>query len=116
VKKDPPLQQLEELKAFLFPYLIIGPLLAALFAERIDNLFAACFFFVVVVGFAFSWVRKKLIVLEELIREQDDRLRELDDAVSGHGCEEKKEHRLLNTAEQKGIKLGSGDENHSRPF
>ncbi len=90
MKKDPPLQQLEEIKAFLFPYLIIGPLVAALFAERIDNLFVACFVFVVVVGFAFSWVRKKLLVLEELIREQDDRLRELECIVSEDGCEEKK--------------------------
>lgn len=90
MKKDTSLQQLEEIKAFLFPYLIIGPLLAALFAERIDNRFVACLLFVVVVGFAFWWVRKRLIVLEELLRQQDVRLRELETIFPESDCGEKK--------------------------
>lgn len=89
VKRNSPLQQLEEIEAFLFPYLIIGPLLSALFAERIDNFFVGCLLFVVVVGSAFSWIRRRFLVLQDLIREQENRLRELEKGESDDDGEEK---------------------------
>jgi uncharacterized membrane protein YfcA len=77
VQDSSPLQQIENLKTFLFTYIVLGPLLAALFSEHIDNRFFACVLFVTLVTGALSWLRKRLVQLEKSIREQERRLEEL---------------------------------------
>jgi len=81
VQDSSPLQQLENLKTFLFTYIVLGPLLAALFSEHIDNWFLACVLFVALVTGALSWVRSHLAMLEESLREQERRLDELSTRV-----------------------------------
>lgn len=77
VRKEPPSQQIDELKGLLYLYVTLGPLVSALFANRIDNTFIACFLFVCMVGAAFFWVKTRLDRLEESLREQEERLAEL---------------------------------------
>lgn len=77
VNDNSPGQQLENLKTFLFTYIIMAPLVSALFAEHIDNWFFACVLFVGLVGGAFSWVRNRLAELERSLQEQERRLDEL---------------------------------------
>ncbi len=76
--KDLPSQQLDELKTVIFMYVVLAPLLSALFADKIDNLFVACALFVGLVGTAFVHLRNRLGKLEETLKEQERRLRELD--------------------------------------
>ena len=52
--KDLPSQQLDELKTVIFMYVVMAPLLSALFADKIDNFFVACLLFVGLVGTAFT--------------------------------------------------------------
>jgi len=87
----PPSTQLDELKTFLFPYVIIGPLLSAFFAQQIDSVFFVCLLFVLLIGTAFYWFKKRLDLLEKTILEQERRLEELTSAA------------LLNKPEKKGI-------------
>jgi hypothetical protein len=75
--QDPPSRQIDELKSGLFIYVILAPLISALFAERIDSVFIACALFVGVVGTFFSWLRTRLDILEKSVREQEERLTEL---------------------------------------
>jgi hypothetical protein len=75
--KTPPTQQLDELKPFLFVYVIMAPLVSALFAEKIDNTFVACLLFIVLVGACFVHLRNRLQTLEESLKEQEQRLTEL---------------------------------------
>jgi hypothetical protein len=79
VMKDLPSQQLDELKTVIFMYVVMAPLLSALFADKIDNLFVACLLFVGLVGTAFVHLRNRLRRLEETLKEQERRLRELED-------------------------------------
>ena len=79
VMKDPPSQQIDELKTVIFMYIVMAPLLSALFADKIDNFFVACLLFVGLVGTAFAHLRNRLRKLEETFKEQERRLRELED-------------------------------------
>jgi hypothetical protein len=74
---DPPSRQLDELKTMLFPYIVLGPLLAALFANQIDNIFVACLLFVGMVGSAFFGFRKRYEMIEKSVRDQEAKLVEL---------------------------------------
>jgi hypothetical protein len=78
--KIPPIQQLDELKTFVFMYVIMAPLLAALFADKIDNTFVACLLFVVLVGTSVFHLKNRMDTLEESIKEQEKRLAELEGA------------------------------------
>jgi hypothetical protein len=78
VIKDLPSQQLDELKAVIFTYVILAPLLSALFAEKIDNLFVVCLLFVGLVGTAFVYLKNRLGQLEESLKDQERRLMELE--------------------------------------
>jgi len=78
VMKDLPSQQLDELKSVIFTYALIAPLLSALFADKIDNIFVACLLFVGLVGTAFVHLRNRLAKLEESLKEQERRLMELE--------------------------------------
>lgn len=89
--ETPPSAQLDELKAFLFPYVIIGPLLSAFFAQQIDSVFFVCLLFVLLIGTAFFWFKKRLDLLEQTILEQERRLAELTSTA------------LLNKPEKTGI-------------
>lgn len=71
-----PSQQLDELKTFIFTYVFLAPLLSALFADKIDNIFVVCLLFVGIVGTAAVHLRKRIAMLEESLREQERRLRE----------------------------------------
>ena len=73
---DPPSRQLDELKTMLFPYIVLGPLLSALFANQIDNIFVACLLFVGMVGSAFFGFRKRYEMIEKSVREQEEKLEE----------------------------------------
>ena len=76
-----PRQQLEELKTIIFIYVILAPLLSALFADKIDNMFVVCLLFVGLVGTAFIHLKNRLEQLEESLREQERRLMELEDVL-----------------------------------
>ncbi len=76
--KDLPSQQLDELKAAIFTYVVLAPLLSALFAEKIDNMFVVCLLFVGLVGTAFVYFRNRLGQLESSLKEQERRLMELE--------------------------------------
>jgi hypothetical protein len=78
VMKQIPSQQLDELKSVIFPYVVIAPLLSALFADKIDNIFVACLLFVGLVGTGFIYLRKQLGKLEESLKEQERRLMEFE--------------------------------------
>jgi Na+/melibiose symporter-like transporter len=71
-------RQFDELKTFLLTYVLIAPLLSALFAEHIDNKFIACILFVGLVGTAFCWFRRRLADLDEWIQEMVSRIDDLD--------------------------------------
>jgi hypothetical protein len=72
-----PSRQIDELKTLVYSYVTLGPLVAALFANRIDNVFAACFLFVCFVGAAFLGIRKRMDTLEQSVRDQEARLEKL---------------------------------------
>ncbi len=76
--KDLPSQQLDELKGVIFTYLVMAPLLSALFADKIDNIFVVCLLFVGLVGSALVYFRNRLRQLEESLKEQERRLMELE--------------------------------------
>jgi hypothetical protein len=78
VMKGLPSQQLDELKTVIFTYIVMAPLLSALFADKIDNFFVACLLFVGVVGTAFVHLRNRLGKLEESLKEQESRLMKLE--------------------------------------
>ena len=78
VMKDPPSQQLDELKTVIFTYVVMAPLLSALFADKIDNVFVACLLFVGLIGTVFVHLRNRLGKLEESLQEQERRLMELE--------------------------------------
>jgi hypothetical protein len=75
---DLPSQQIDELKTILFTYIVMGPLLSALFADKIDNIFVACLLFVGLVGTAFAYFRNRIGILEESLKEQERRLMEME--------------------------------------
>jgi hypothetical protein len=77
MNSDPPSRQLDELKTMLFPYIVIGPLLSALFAQEINDIFVACLLFVGMVGSAFYWFYKRFEMIERSVREQEEKLVEL---------------------------------------
>jgi hypothetical protein len=74
--KDPPSRQLDELKTALFPYIVIAPLISALFAEKIDNFFVSCLLFVGFVGAFFVHLKNRIERLEESVKEMEQRLSE----------------------------------------
>jgi len=74
--EESPGRLLEDLKAFLYPYIVIGPLISALFANQIDNLLAACLLFVGFVGTAFYWFSKRIQAIEMSIKDLELRQRE----------------------------------------
>jgi hypothetical protein len=74
----PPSQQLEEMKPFIFMYFLMAPLLSALFADKIDNAFVACLLFVMLVGTSVVYLKNRLEMLEESLKEQERRLAELE--------------------------------------
>ncbi len=78
VMKELPSQQLDELKSVIFTYVLLAPLLAALFADKIDNIFIVCLLFVGFVGTAIVYLRNRLSLLEESLKEQERRLMKLD--------------------------------------
>ncbi len=71
--KELPSQQLDELKSVIFTYVLLAPLLSALFADKIDNIFVVCLFFVVTVGTAFVHLRNRLVQLEESLKDLERR-------------------------------------------
>jgi len=75
--KDLPSQQIDELKSEIFTYVVIAPLLSALFADKIDSVFVVCLLFVGIVGTALVYFRNRLRQLEESLKEQERRLVEL---------------------------------------
>jgi hypothetical protein len=81
--KDLPSQQLDELKTAIFTYVVIAPLIAALFADKIDNIFLVCLLFVGLVGSALVYFRNRLGELEESLKRQEQRLRELEGVNDG---------------------------------
>ncbi|MFH1116283.1 MAG: hypothetical protein V1792_20415 [Pseudomonadota bacterium] len=81
-----PTEQIENLRTFLYTYIVLGPLLSALFAEHIDNRFFACMLFIALVLGALSWVRNRLVRLEESLREQERRPAELSDQSNPKPC------------------------------
>lgn len=83
MQDNSPGRQLENLKTFLFTYIVLAPLLSALFAEHIDNWIVACMLFVGLVGGAFIWVRRRLAELEESVSEQERKLAELSSQKDG---------------------------------
>jgi len=78
IMKDLPSQQLEELKTLIFTYVVLAPLLSALFADKIDNLFVACLLFVGLVGTAFLYLKDRVEKLGESLKEQERELNELE--------------------------------------
>ena len=78
VVKELPSQQLDELKTVIFMYVVLAPLLSALFAAKIDTIFVACLLFVGLVGTAFVHLRNRLARLEDSLKEQERRLMELE--------------------------------------
>lgn len=85
VMKDLPSQQLDELKTGIFLYVVLAPLMSALFADKIDNIFVACVLFVGLVGTSFVYLRNRLEKLEESLKEQERKLMELE-GVHKTGC------------------------------
>ncbi|MHB8205147.1 MAG: hypothetical protein ACYDHG_15770 [Desulfomonilaceae bacterium] len=79
--EDLPSQQLDELKATIFTYVVLAPLLSALFAEKIDNMFIACLLFVGLVGTAFVYLKNRLEKLEASLKEQERKLMELEGMI-----------------------------------
>jgi hypothetical protein len=77
VMKNLPSQQLDELKTFIYTYIVLAPLISALFADKIDNVFVACLLFVGLVGVSFVYVRGRMEELEESLKEQERKLMEL---------------------------------------
>ena len=71
--KELPSQQLDELKSVIFTYVLLAPLLSALFADKIDNIFVVCLFFVALVGTAFAHLRNRLRQLEESLKDMESR-------------------------------------------
>ena len=84
--KDLPSRQLDEIKTFIFTYVALAPLLAALFANKIDSMFVACLLFVGLVGTAFIHLKNRLEQLEKSVKDQERRLMELED-VNDEGSE-----------------------------
>jgi len=76
--KDLPSRQLDELKTVIFAYVLMAPLLSALFADKIDNIFVVCLLFVGLVVSCFVYFRNRLQELEESLKEQERRLTELE--------------------------------------
>lgn len=68
-----PIEKLDEVRTFVFTYMVIGPLLSALFAEHIDNRFVVALIFVIAVGFALTWTRNRMAELENSIRDREER-------------------------------------------
>jgi len=81
---DPPSQQLDELKTFIFTYVFLAPLLSALFADKIDNIFVVCVLFVGIVGTASVYLNRRMTKLEETLKEQERRLREFGELSDPH--------------------------------
>lgn len=69
-----PFQQLEELRTFVFAYMILGPLLSALFAQHIDNRFIVAAIFVTSVATAVGWTRNRMAELETSIRDREEKI------------------------------------------
>ena len=63
-------------RRFFSPTSVLGPLIAALFADKIDNVFVACALLVVLTASAFFWFKKRLEVLEESVKELERQLEE----------------------------------------
>ena len=83
IMKELPSQQLDELKSVIFTYVLLAPLLAALFSDKIDNIFVVCLLFVGFVGTAFVYFRNRLSQLEESLKDQERRLTKLDRLKEG---------------------------------
>jgi len=75
--EDLPSQQLDELKTFIFTYVFLGPLLSALFADKVDNIFVVCVLFVGIVGTASVYLNRRITKLEKTLKEQESRLKDL---------------------------------------
>jgi hypothetical protein len=69
-----PIEKLEDVRTFVFTYIVIGPLLSALFAEHIDNRLAVALIFVIAVGAALTWTRNRMAELESSIRDREERI------------------------------------------
>ncbi|HMK35137.1 MAG TPA: hypothetical protein VK463_08735 [Desulfomonilaceae bacterium] len=76
-----PSEQLDELKTVIFTYIIMAPLLSALFADKIDNVFVACVLFVGLVGGSFLYIKKRMELLEQSLKEQEQKLLERESGV-----------------------------------
>ncbi len=74
---DPPSRLLDEIKGPLFTYVLLGPLVSALFAQKIDNELVSCLVFVAFVGTAFYRFRTRLNNLEQSVRELEEELERL---------------------------------------
>ena len=83
IMKELPSQQLDELKSVIFTYVLLAPLLSALFSDKIDNIFVVCLLFVGFVGTAFVYFRNRLSQLEESLKDQERRLTKLDRLKEG---------------------------------
>ncbi len=78
VAKERPSEQLDQLKTIVFTYIVIAPLLAALFANKIDTVFLACALVIGLVAAVFIHLRNRMRHLEESLKEQERRLMELE--------------------------------------
>lgn len=72
-----PSKQIDELRAPLFTYVVLGPLIAALFAEKIDNEVMVCLLFVGLIGGTAFWLRRRLDELANSCAQQQKQLEEL---------------------------------------
>jgi len=75
--EDLPNQQLDELKTFIFTYVFLAPLLSALFADKIDNIFVVCVLFIGIVGSASVYLNRRITKLEETLKDQERTLKDL---------------------------------------
>lgn len=82
IMKERPTQQLEELRTIIYMYVVFAPLLSALFADKIDNIFIVCLLFVGLVGVSLVSFKNRMERLDELLKEQERRLEELEAPIA----------------------------------
>jgi len=79
---EPPSRQIDDLKPGLFLYITLAPLISALFAESINNKFVACLLFVGIIGVAFHSFKTRLDTLETAVREQEEKLAQVQEELN----------------------------------
>jgi nitrate reductase NapE component len=72
-------RQRDELKTFIFVYVVLVPLLSALSAGNINSMFVVCLLFVGLIGTAFMHLKNRIEQLEKSLKKQERRLMEPED-------------------------------------